>query len=57
MHMSIRILLDFRKITSHRNQNHLSHPSLSHIEQECQESLIQEKIHIKKNSNKGLKFS
>ena len=23
-------------------QNQLSHPSLSHIEQECQESLIQE---------------
>ena len=32
---------------SQRNcQNHLSHPSLSHIEQECYESLIQGKIHI-----------
>ena len=26
-------------------QNHLSHPSLFHIEQKCQESLIQWKIH------------
>ena len=33
---------------SQRNcQNQLSHPSLSHIEQECQESLIQRKIHNK----------
>ena len=31
---------------SQRNcQNQLSHPGLSHIEQECQESLIQGKIH------------
>ena len=38
----------------HRNcQNHLSHPSLSHIEQQCQESLIQGKILIQQNSNKG----
>ena len=30
---------------SQRNcQNQLSHPSLSHIEQECEESLIQGKI-------------
>ena len=27
-------------------QNQLNHPSLSHIEQECQESFIQEEIHI-----------
>ena len=27
-------------------RNQLSHPSLSHIEQECQESLIQGKIHV-----------
>ena len=26
-------------------QNQLSHPGLPHIEQECQESLIQGKIH------------
>ena len=29
-------------------QNQLSHPGLSHTEQECQESLIQEKIHHNK---------
>ena len=35
---------------SQRNcQNELSQPSLSHIEQECQESLIQGKIHIQQN--------
>ena len=28
-------------------QNQLSHPGLSHIEQECQESLIQGKIQAK----------
>ena len=33
--------------TSRRNgRNQLSHPSLSHIEQECQESLIQGEIHV-----------
>ena len=32
-----------------------SHPSLSHIEQECEENLIQGKIHIQQNRNKGLK--
>ena len=37
--------------------NQLSHPSLSQIEQECQESLIQGKIHIQQNSNKDLKYS
>ena len=42
---------------SHRNcQNQLSHPSLSQIEQECQESLIQGKIHIQQNWNEGLKY-
>ena len=30
----------------------LSHPSLSHIEQECQKSLIHEKIYTQQNSNK-----
>ena len=38
-------------------QNQLSHPGLSHIEQECQESLIQGKIHNQQNSNEGLKYS
>ena len=43
---------------SQRNcQNQLSHPGLSHTEQECQESLIQGKIHNQQNSNKGLKYS
>ena len=41
---------------SQRNcQNQLSHPSLSHIEQECQGSLIQGNIHNSQNLNKGLK--
>ena len=42
---------------SQRNcQNQLSHPGLSHIEQECQESLSQEKIHSQQNLNEGLKY-
>ena len=42
--------------TQRNCQNQLSHPSLSHIEQECQECLIQGKIHIQKNSKEGLKI-
>ena len=43
---------------SQRNcQNQLSHPGLSHTEQECQESLIQGKIHNQQNSNDSLKYS
>ena len=43
---------------SQRNyQNQLSHPSLSHTEQECQASLIQEKIHNQQSSNEDLKYS
>ena len=43
---------------SQRNcQNQLSHPGLSHIEQESQESLIQGKIHNQQNLNEGLKYS
>ena len=38
-------------------QNQLSHQGLSHTEQECQESLIQGKIHNQQNSNKGLEYS
>ena len=39
---------------SHRNcQNQLSYPDLYHIEQECQESLIQGKIHNQQNLNEG----
>ena len=42
---------------SQRNvQNQLSHPGLSHTEQECHESLIQGKIHNQQNSNEGLKY-
>ena len=42
---------------SQRNcQNQLSHPGLSHTEQECQESLIQGKIHNQENLNKGLEY-
>ena len=42
---------------SQRNcQNQLGHTGLSHIEQECQESLIQGKIYNPQNSKKGLKY-
>ena len=42
---------------SQRNcQNQLSHPGLSHIEQECQESLMQGKIHIQQNWNEDLEY-
>ena len=42
---------------SQRNcQNQLSHPGLSHTEQECQESLIQGKIHNQQDSNEGLEY-
>ena len=36
--------------------NQLSLSSLSHIEQEYQKSLIQEKIHNKQNSNKDVEY-
>ena len=39
---------------SHRENAKMSHPSLSHIEQECQESWIQGKIHIQQSLNEGL---
>ena len=43
---------------SQRNcQNQLSHPGLSHTEQEHQESLIQGNIPNKQNLNEGLKYS
>ena len=42
---------------SQRNcQNQLSHRGLSHIEQECQENLIQGKIHIQQNWNEALEY-
>ena len=41
---------------SQRNcQNQFSHSGLPHIEQECQESLIEGKIHNQQNPNEGLK--
>ena len=45
-----------RKKNTNNNNKKLSHPRLSQIEQECQESLIQGKIHIQLHSNKGLKY-
>ena len=37
-------------------QNQLSNPSLSHMEQECEESLIQRKIHVQQNSKEDLGY-
>ena len=54
MHMSTRIELRKDNPSQRNCQNLLSHPDLSHIEQECQESLIQEKICNQQNLNKGL---
>ena len=43
---------------SQRNcQNQLSDPGSSHTEQECQESLIQAKIHNQQNLKEGLEYS
>ena len=42
-------------LSQRKSQNQLSHPGLSHLE-ECQESLIQGKIHNQQNSNEGLKY-
>ena len=44
-------------LSQRNSHNQLSHPGLFHTEQECQESLIQGKIHNQQNSNKGLKYS
>ena len=38
-------------------QQSMSPPGLSHIKQECQESLIQENIGNQQNSNEGLEYS
>ena len=45
------------KLSQRNWQNQLSHPGLSHMEKECQESLIQGKIHNQQNSNEGFKYS
>ena len=43
---------------SQRNcQKQLSHPGLTHTEQERQESLILGKIHNQQNSNEGVEYS
>ena len=43
---------------SQRNcQDQLSYTTLSHIEQEFQESFIQGKFHIQQNLNKGPEYS
>ena len=47
MHVTTRILYC---------QNQLSHPGLSHIEQECRESLIQGKIQNQQNLNEGVEY-
>ena len=43
-------------INSHHEIAKMSHPNLSHIEQECQESWIQGKIHIQQSLNEDLKY-
>ena len=45
------------KLSQRNCQNQLSRPGLSHTEQECQESLIQGKIHNQQSSNEGLEYS
>ena len=44
------------KLSQKNCQNQLSHSGLSHTEQECQEILIQGKIHNQQNLNEGIKY-
>ena len=44
-------------LSQRKGQNQMSHQGLYHTEQECQESLIQGKIHNQQNSNEGLEYS
>ena len=44
-------------LVTSRNGGPLNHQGLSQAEQECQESLVQGKIHNQQNSNKGLEYS
>ena len=44
------------KLSLRNCQDQLSHPVLSHTEQECQENLIQGKIYNQKNLNGGPKY-
>ena len=49
--------MDMKDNPSQKNcQYQFGHPSFSNIEQECQESLIQGKIHFEQNCNKGFKY-
>ena len=56
--MCNRIHLDQRKITPNRKivNNNLSHPSLSHMEQECQKSFLQGKIHSHRDSKENFEY-
>ena len=58
MYVSSRIISSQRKITPQTEilPESFSHPGLCHIKQECQESLIQGKIHIQQNLNESLSF-
>ena len=50
-------IISSEKIPSQRDsQNQLSHPGLSHIEQEYQECLIQGKILVQQDLNEGLEY-
>ena len=55
MHMSTRIPSEY--LSQRDFQNQLSHPGLSHTEQECEEILIQGKTHNQQYSNEGLEYS
>ena len=58
MHMTTRILLDYRKITSHREIARINWViQVCLTQQEYQESLIQGKIRSQQNWNEGLDYS
>ena len=44
------------KLSQRNRQSQLSHPVLSHKNQECLESLIEGKIHNQQSSNEGLAY-
>ena len=43
-------------LSQRNHQNQLSHSGLSHIEQECKDSLIQGNVHNQQNSKEGLEY-
>ena len=59
LHLAYHFTIPLKEdnLSQRNQQNRLSHPGLSHTEQKCQESLIQEKIHSQRNLNKGLEYS